>query len=138
MDAIAAIGQKLDLDGIVSRGLADQVHRWSAMCGAVLAWERQDILGGNPTETERQKHREAVKILLRWSRFIQAMLADPDIHDRSLLAEIEGRVLQLESSWETLTEPTMDDREAASLLKEAFPGEADQQLIKKLFPESSQ
>ena len=112
--------------------LADQIHKWSDMCGWVLAWERENIIVADSPEEVRRKHRGILKDLLRWTRIFQAMLADADVSE-SLLTEIEGRALQLESSWKSITSP-MDDAEAASVLREAFSSDADKDFANTLFP----
>ncbi|HSU52883.1 MAG TPA: hypothetical protein VLT36_02345 [Candidatus Dormibacteraeota bacterium] len=114
--------------------LPEEVHRWSRVCGAFLAWERDQIRQGNRTDKESQEHRDALKSLLRLMRSLHSVLADPDSPNRSLAAEIEGRVLQLESSWEALDQA--DEKDAAEVMRKAFRSDADQKFINELFSKS--
>jgi hypothetical protein len=136
MEIALSRAENFEPQAMLALNLADQVHGWSAMCAKVLAWERDHILLGTPTEKERENHRAVLKLLLRWTRFLQSMLADPDLSERSLLAEIEGRVLQLESSWQAVINP-IDAKEAANALRQAFNTEPDKEFLNKLFPETS-
>jgi len=98
----------------------DYVHQWSAWCGRFLAWERQEILRAEPSVKSQQEHRQCLKWLLRLTRLLHSLAADPEFPDRSLADELEGRLLQLESSWRMFYE-AMPVQEAEKLLAEVFP-----------------
>jgi hypothetical protein len=114
--------------------VAAQVHKWSAMCGEFLAWEREHVLLAEPTQKAREEHRQSLKWLLLLTRVLHSMVLDPDFPDRSLASELHGRLLQLECSWKMIFE-AMPEPEAVKLLKENFTSEADQRFIARLFPE---
>src|SRR5437899_2696667 len=69
MSVAATIAEGFDPQAWVSNNLAEQVHNWSAMCGAVLKWEREHMLLRDPSEKEREDFRQALKLLRRWTRF---------------------------------------------------------------------
>jgi hypothetical protein len=98
----------------------DYLHNWSEMCGAFLAWEQQHILDNNPAPKEEDAHRECLKWLLRFTRLLQSMGADPDFPDRDIASELEGRRLQLESSWRMFYEPLAPEH-ARNMLAQVFP-----------------
>src|SRR5438046_2490612 len=113
--------------------LAAHIQKWSAMCGQFLVWERQHMILAEPSEKEKVDHRQVLKWLLRLTRMMHSLIADPEFPDRSLVSELEGRVWQLERSWRMIYE-AMEGPEAEKLLKETFTSTADQALLKKLFP----
>jgi hypothetical protein len=98
----------------------DYVHQWSMLRGRFLAWERQQMLMAEPTANKREQHRQCLKWLLRLTRLLHSMAADPEFPDRSLADELEGRLLQLESSWRMFYE-VMPAEQAEQQLAEVFP-----------------
>jgi hypothetical protein len=98
----------------------DYVHQWSLLCGRFLAWERQQILLAEADAKKREQHRQSLKWLLRLTRLRHSMAADPDFPDRSLAEELEGRLLQLESSWRMFYE-AMPAEQVERQLAEVFP-----------------
>jgi hypothetical protein len=98
----------------------DYVHQWSLLCGRFLAWERQQILLAEADANKREQHRQCLKWLLRLTRLLHSMAADPEFPDRSLAEELEGRLLQLESSWRMFYE-AMPAEHAEEMLAEVFP-----------------
>jgi hypothetical protein len=100
----------------------DYVHQWSTSCGRFLAWEREEMLHAEPSVKTKEEHRQCLKWLLRLTRLLHSLAADPEFPDRSLAEELEGRLLQLDSSWRMFYE-AMPARQAEKLLAEVFPNE---------------
>jgi len=100
----------------------DYVHQWSMRCGTFLEWERQQMLYAEPSLRIKEEHRQSLKWLLRLTRLMHSMAADPEFPDRSLADELEGRLLQLNSSWRMFYE-AMPAEQAEKLLAEVFPDE---------------
>jgi hypothetical protein len=98
----------------------DYVHEWSTLCGRFLAWERMQMLLAEPTAGKKAQHRQCLKWLLRLTRLLHSMAADPEFPDKSLADELEGRLLQLESSWRMFYE-AMPAGQAEKMLAEVFP-----------------
>lgn len=73
-----------------------------------------------PAADKKEQHRQCLKRLLRLTRLLHSMAADPEFPDRSLATELEGRLLQLESSWRMFYE-AMPAEQAEKLLAEVFP-----------------
>jgi hypothetical protein len=113
--------------------VASKLHEWSRWCREFLNWEQARIVAGEPTEKEKAEHKRALTWLLRLTRMIHSLIADPEFPDRALARELEGRVWQLEQSWRMIYEP-MDEEEAERLLKKTFTTLEDQKLIQQLFP----
>ena len=99
----------------------DYARRWTDACGAFLAWERKRFLLGDPSADEKKVHRRSLEALLRGTRILYSLIADPNFRDRSLLKEIRGRLWQLEHSWGLFYDNPMTDQEADKLLEEYFP-----------------
>jgi hypothetical protein len=97
----------------------DYVQQWSLLCGRFLAWERRQILLVEADAKKREQHRQCLKWLLRLTRLLHSMAADPEFPDRSLADELEGRLLQLESSWRMFYE-AMPAEQAEKQLAEVF------------------
>src|SRR5439155_14443856 len=111
-------GDALNLEHLAG----DNVRKWSAMCGEFLAWERELMLKSDPSPKQQEDHRQSLKWLLRLTRQIYSMAADPEFPDRSAFQELSGRLLQLEESWKQFYE-AMPAEEADRLLARIFPAE---------------
>jgi len=100
----------------------ETVEQWSALCQRFLDRQRREILMGDPSPEELERHRLALKWMLRFARAIHLTAADPDYPDKRIADELEGRLLQLEHSWRMIYE-RMPDAEAKKLLQQVFPDE---------------
>jgi hypothetical protein len=99
----------------------DFVERWSATCTNFLRWEREHILKAEPSSKESEDHRQLLKWLLRLTRAIHSMAADPDFPNRAAAELLEMKLWQLNESWKTIYEPA-PEQEAQKVLNEVFPG----------------
>ena len=102
----------------------EHTRRWTDVCGAFLVWERQRFLLGDPTEDDKAVHRRSLEALLRGTRILYGLIADPNFRDRSLLKEFRGRLWQLEHSWGMFYDNPMTEQEADKLLEQYFPSES--------------
>ena len=94
--------------------------RWSALCQELFDLERKEMLEKQPTREDLAVHRKAVKWLIRLTHVMLAA-ADPDEPtNRAVIAELEGRLIQLKHSWRQFQEP-MAEGEAEQLTREFFP-----------------
>lgn len=100
----------------------ETVEQWSALCQRFLDRQRIEILTGDPSPEELERHRLALKWMLRFARAIHLTAADPDYPDKRMADELEGRLLQLEHSWRMIHE-RMPHEEAERLLQQVFPDE---------------
>jgi hypothetical protein len=99
----------------------DQVRRWCHICDTLLKQERAKILEGEPTQVELEQHRTNLKWFLRLSKLYYTLVSDPEFPDRTLIAELDAKIWQLEESWKMIFEP-MPANEARTILSEVFPG----------------
>jgi hypothetical protein len=118
--AAIKVGEQIPTSLSSANHLAEYVQKWSAMCFEFLTWEREHVLMREPTPEESREHRQSLTWLLRITRMMHSMLADPEFPNRALTDELEGRLWQLESSWRMIYEPT-PQAEAEKLLVEVFP-----------------
>src|SRR5437870_1046094 len=75
------------------------VEQWCTLCTDFLRWEREHILRGEPSQKEQEDHRQTLKWLLRLTRLIHAMAADPEFPDSSAVELLKLKLWQLEQSW---------------------------------------
>jgi hypothetical protein len=99
------------------------VEQWCALCTSFLTWERERILKAKPLPKEQEEHRQTLKWLLRLTRLIHSMAADPEFPDPSAAELLELKLWQLDQSWKMLYEP-MPEAEANKILTEVFPNES--------------
>jgi|GEM_PF-3068557 hypothetical protein len=97
----------------------DSVAQWSALCQQFLDNQRH-VLSGRITRDQLQDHLTALKWLLRFARVMHVAVSDPDYPDRQIADELEGRLIQLEHSWELFHNP-MSEAEAENLIADVFP-----------------
>lgn len=110
----------------------DSTTRWVSVCDRFLDMQRQKILLGNPTAKEAADFKDGLKLMLRFTRFMHAEVADPDYPVRTAARDVEARLRQLEESWRMNYEP-MPEAEAAQIAREHF---AEDTLAQSLFPEA--
>ncbi len=79
--------------------------------------------GRNPSSKEQEEHRQTLKWLLRLTRLIHSMAADPEFPEPSAAELLEVKLWQLEQSWKMIYEP-MPKEEANRILAEVFPDES--------------
>ena len=98
------------------------VEQWCALCSDFLRWEREHILGAEPTPKEQAEHRQTLKWLLRLTRLIHSMAADPEFPDPSALELLKVKLWQIHQSWKMIYDP-IAEAEANAILAEVFPDE---------------
>jgi len=96
---------------------------WMEACDNFRAWERREILLSEPNKKTLAQYRDALKWMLRLTRLLDAQVNDPDFPTgRQFAAEVKGRLIQLQYSWEALDNP-MSQEEAVRLIAQYFPDE---------------
>lgn len=78
------------------------------------------MLRALPSPQQREDHRQGLKWLLRLTKLIHSVASDPEFPDKSLLAQLEAQMCQVEESWE-LFYSRMPEAEAEKILSQAFP-----------------
>src|SRR5687767_9210536 len=83
------------LDG-VEHWARRHTRQWCMLCDEFKEETRQTMLARQPSDSELERHRRALRMFLRMTRLLYAEAADPDFLDRSLAAELAIRLRQLE------------------------------------------
>jgi hypothetical protein len=96
---------------------------WSRACGQFLERERREIIQAEPSPEKFAGHLRELKAMIRLTAAMLGQVSDPDFPARHFAAEIKGRLLQLEDSWDLLNNP-MTPRQADELLVQCFPENA--------------
>ena len=99
------------------------VRTWIASCNEFRRRERLEIIEQSPVPEKLAEYREELKWMIRGARALLNLVSDPDFPAKELVAEISGKILQLEDSWQSLNNP-MSATEAGAILQKAFPDEA--------------
>ena len=113
----------------LKRATEQFIEAWRAGCKAFLAWQYDEILSKRPSPEVLADHRDTLKWLLWATRMLHAQILHPDYPARQYLPEVEGKLGQLEKSWEMIHNP-MSDEEADRILSQAFPDESRTDLIR--------
>lgn len=107
----------------ISAGLTRKlVEDWVNACNDFLRWQRREVIERRPSPEKLSEHRVALKVMLRLGRSLHAHVCDPDFPLRQCIPEVDGKLRQLEESWEMIHNP-MSDAEADAVLQQAFPDE---------------
>jgi hypothetical protein len=96
------------------------IESWAKAVDRFRQWERREIIEKEPSPEDLERHRREGAWFIRWTRFLQSMVMDPEFPVRECVPEVEGRLIQLEQAWDTIHDP-MPEAEAAAILKKAFP-----------------
>ena len=99
------------------------VRTWIGTCNDFRERERREIIEQVASPKKLAEYREELKWMIRGAHALIGLVSDPDFPAREFVAEISGKLLQLEDSWRSLNNP-MTDAEADAILQKAFPDEA--------------
>jgi hypothetical protein len=104
------------------RWTVERILEWSDSCRRFLDWEHEHMIMREASPDDQADHKQALRWLLQITRLYLAAVSDPEFPDRSVVKELHGRLLQLESSWRMFHE-AMPKEGAEELLAEVFPDE---------------
>jgi len=96
------------------------VQVWINDCNEFRRWEREELILKAPSPETVVEHGKESQLLILTARFLQGLLANPDYPAREFRAEVDGKVRQLEETWDMIHNP-MNDEEASAILEKAFP-----------------
>jgi hypothetical protein len=98
----------------------DYVDHLCAGGSRFLRWEREHILKRAPSAKDQEEHRQTLKWLIRVTRLVHSLAADPEFPDPAAKGLLEGVIWQLEESWKAIYDQ-MPAEEADKLLADVFP-----------------
>jgi hypothetical protein len=119
MDIALPSERRMSLAEIVHQFAKDQTHKWLQICDRFLDWERDNILLGNPDEKTLNEHKEALQMLLRYTRLLVAQQTGPEF--QHVADNIKMRLRQFEDSWGMFHDKSMSKDEAEQVLEQIFP-----------------
>ena len=95
---------------------------WIEAVNDYLQRQYREIIQQEPSQEKLSQYKFECKWLLRSALKLDSLVKDPEYPARHLGAEIAGKLLQLQESWESLNSP-MTDTEAGAILQQVFPDE---------------
>ena len=102
--------------------VVNNIEEFCAECDRFIEWQYREIIRGEPSAEQHEKHRRDLKWALRTAKLLECVASDPDSASPSALALLKAKVWQLERSWKMLYEP-IPEAEANQILREVFPDE---------------
>jgi len=118
-----AISGKTGLETFGLRQLViDNLQQFCEECDRFIQWQYREIVRGNPSLEQTDRHRRELKWALRTAKLLECVAADPDSSSSSAMALLRAKIWQLERSWKMLYEP-IPEQEADRILTEVFPDE---------------
>jgi hypothetical protein len=93
---------------------------WFADCNEFRRWERDELILKEPSPNMLIEHRKRSQMFILSARLLQGLMANPDYPARDFRAEVDGKVRQLEETWDMIHNP-MTSEEAELVLQKAFP-----------------
>jgi len=101
----------------------DLIRRWVQIwiqdCNEFRRWEREELVLKDPSPDTVTAHGKRSQLFILTARFLQGLMANANYSARELRAEVEGKVRQLEETWDMIHNP-MRDEEASAILQKAF------------------
>ena len=107
------------------------VELWVDACNEFRRSERQEIFLEEPSPGRLARYERELKFFIRSAGTLLNMARDPDFPARQFIPELEGKLLQLESSLQMLNNP-MTEAEADALIQKYFPDSPEQ--VSNLLP----
>jgi hypothetical protein len=95
---------------------------WIKLANDFRLWEREELIEKTPSAETLATHKKTAATLIRSAHLMQSLMEDPEYPIREFLAAVQGKLLQLQDSWDMIHNP-MPDQEADRLLTEIFPDE---------------
>ena len=95
---------------------------WIKLANDFRQWEREELIEKTPSAEGLATHKRTAATLIRSAHLMQSLMEDPEYPIREFLPVVQGKLLQLQDSWDMIHNP-MPDEEADRLLAEIFPDE---------------
>jgi len=102
--------------------VVNNIEDFCAECDRFIEWQYREIIRGEPSAEQQERHRGELKWALRTAKLLECVASDPDSASPSTVALLKAKVWQLERSWKMLYQP-LPEEEANLILREVFPDE---------------
>lgn len=98
-----------------------QMEEWFRWMDGVLDVHRSNFVFRNASPKDLEEHKKALTLSIRFSHFINALIADPEFNEPELAARLQVRIRQLQDAYDTFHDATVSDEQAEKILKQVFP-----------------
>jgi hypothetical protein len=109
---------------VTAKSEPDLIHHWVEIwirdCNAFRRWERTEVILKTPDLNTVAEHAKRSQLFILSGRLLQGLMTSPDYPAREFRAEVDGKVRQLEETWDMIHN-SMSDQEAETILQKAFP-----------------
>ena len=96
------------------------VQIWVSGCNEFRRWEREELILKEPSPETLAEHGKKSQLFILTARFLQGLMANPDYPAREFRSEVDGKVRQLEVTWDMIHNPMSDAEADAILTSESF------------------
>ena len=97
------------------------MEEWFRWMDGVLDVHRSNFVFRSASLKELEEHKKALILSIRFSHFINALIADPEVNEPELAARLQVRIRQLQDAYDTFHDATISDEQAEKILKQVFP-----------------
>lgn len=112
-----------DIDAQSHDSIVRQIEQWLAWMDQILEFHRAFFLFRNAgAHSGLERHERAIKLALRYSHFANALVADPDFNEPTLVRRLRVRIQKLQDAYDTFHDPEVTEEKADRILAEVFPG----------------
>ena len=123
MNAVLTTGFKIpDIQSQALDMTRRQVEEWFRWIDRILDIHRSNFVFRDATPKDLEEHRQVLKLSIRCSHLINALIADPDFNAPDLVSRLQIRIRQLQDAYDTFHDTTLSNDEAEKILKQVFPG----------------
>ena len=110
--------------GVSDKPGADLIGSWVRIrvndCNEFRRWERKELILKRPSPEVVAEHVRKSQLFILTARLLQGLMANPNYPAREFRAEVDGKVRQLEETWDMIHNP-MSNEQADAILQKAFP-----------------
>ena len=118
---VSALPQIGTIEGRLKESAERSVSMWLNLCDGALTLSLRDVRNEQLPKNEHQQNREAVRVLLKYGRWLHFMLSDPEGGNLRQAAELQIRLDQLNEVWMAcFAEDRMSEAEADKVLSAVF------------------
>ncbi len=98
-----------------------QLQLWFDWMDRILDIHRSNFVFREATPAELEQHKTALKLAIRYSLFINAVVSDPDFKEPELASRVNIRIRQLQDAYDTFHDAEVSEETAERILRQVFP-----------------
>lgn len=121
MNALVATNRIPDIQTQARDITRRQLQEWFDWMDRILDVHRSNFVFRKPTSEDLKEHKTALKLSIRTSYLISALIADPDFDEPELRRRLQLRIRQLQDAYDTFHDQTLSDEQSEKILKQVFP-----------------